>query len=348
MLHAGTVFCGVCGTPIKPRPPGEPLAEHVRQPVAEVPASEASDSDTTMATTHRPVLLAAPPSPTSSATSEPRVVSPSARALTSSSVRRQPSRTWWAVGLALAGMLLLVFVAWKHGDSQASAERGARHREVALLEGRVAALGQRLASLESQDSKLRGEIAKQQQSSTAGLAPLAARILKSVYTIETDVELGTAWAAWTASGSTYLITANHVIANVGVGARVTIKRQGSTWKGTVVKADDTNDLALVRVDKLIGAPLWQDSTLQPTPAPGSTIVLVGSPYGLEGTVTTGIVSRVTYNSIQTDAAANPGNSGGPAVDSKGRVLGILVSGGGENLNFTIPLSRACVTIRRCS
>ena len=70
---------------------------------------------------------------------------------------------------------------------------------------------------------------------------------------------------------------------------------------------------------------------KPTPEPGSTVVLVGSLYGLEGTVTTGVVSRVTYNSIQTDAAANPGNSGGPAVDAKGRVVGILVAGGGENL-----------------
>ena len=44
------------------------------------------------------------------------------------------------------------------------------------------------------------------------------------------------------------------------------------------------------------------------------LVLVGSPYGLEGTVTTGVVSRVGYDTIQTDAAANPGNSGGPGVD----------------------------------
>ncbi len=76
-------------------------------------------------------------------------------------------------------------------------------------------------------------------------------------------------------------------------------------------------------------------------------MLVGSPYGLEGTVTTGVVSRITYNEIQTDAAANPGNSGGPAVDRQGRVVGVLLSGGGENLNFTVPIKRACITIRDC-
>jgi serine protease Do len=75
--------------------------------------------------------------------------------------------------------------------------------------------------------------------------------------------------------------------------------------------------------------------------------VVGSPYGLEGTVTTGIVSRVTYDEIQTDAAANPGNSGGLAVDSNGNVVGVLLSGGGENLNFLVPIQRACVSVRSC-
>ena len=51
--------------------------------------------------------------------------------------------------------------------------------------------------------------------------------------------------------------------------------------------------------------------------------------------------------IQTDAAANPGNSGGPAVDKKGRLVGVLVSGGGQNLNFAIPIGLACVKLRDC-
>jgi S1-C subfamily serine protease len=93
--------------------------------------------------------------------------------------------------------------------------------------------------------------------------------------------------------------------------------------------------------------LWQDPNVQPTPIVGETLLLVGSPYGLEGTVTTGVVSRITYNEIQTDAAANPGNSGGPAVDRQGRVVGVLLSGGGQNLNFAVPIKRACIRIRDC-
>jgi len=83
------------------------------------------------------------------------------------------------------------------------------------------------------------------------------------------------------------------------------------------------------------------------PHVGDELVLVGTPYGLEGTVTSGVVSRVTHRRVQTDAAANPGNSGGPAVDRGGKVVGILVEGGGENLNFAIPIARACVQIRKC-
>src|SRR2546423_2318335 len=128
---------------------------------------------------------------------------------------------------------------------------------------------------------------------------------------------------------------------------VTIRQRARRWSGTVIKTDAVNDLALIRVAALVGPLLWQNPNLDISPLPGDQLLLVGSPYGLEGTVTTGVVSRVTYNEIQTDAAANPGNSGGPAVDAQGSIVGILVSGGAENLNFLVPIQRACVTVRHC-
>src|SRR5205823_13608232 len=97
----------------------------------------------------------------------------------------------------------------------------------------------------------------------------------------------------------------------------------------------------------VAEPLGQSPDAN-TPRPGDQLLLIGSPYGLEGTVTTGIVSRVTKRLIQTDAAANPGNSGGPAIDRQGHVVGVLVSGGGENLNFAVPIGRACIQLRACS
>ena len=69
--------------------------------------------------------------------------------------------------------------------------------------------------------------------------------------------------------------------------------------------------------------------------------------GYEGTVSAGLVSRVLRNEIQTDAAGHPGGSGGPAVDRYGNVIGVLVSGEAENLNFLAPISLMCKRIRRC-
>ena len=92
--------------------------------------------------------------------------------------------------------------------------------------------------------------------------------------------------------------------------------------------------------------MWQ-APRRTLPQTGDELLLVGSPYGLYGTVTTGVVSRVSWKVIQTDAAANPGNSGGPALDKHGHVVGVLVAGGGENLNFAIPIRQLCLKLRSC-
>ena len=174
----------------------------------------------------------------------------------------------------------------------------------------------------------------------------AGRARSSVFTIAAGQRFGSAFVAWRNNEGTFVITANHVVA--GWDGPVTISRKKGTWDGEIVRRDPKNDLALVvfqgRPD---GAPpLWQ-KVRRPKPKVGDRLLLVGSPYGLGGTVTTGIVSRVTRKAIQTDAAANPGNSGGPAVDRKGRVVGVLVSGGGENINFAVRIDRACIVLRKC-
>src|SRR5205823_12893547 len=104
--------------------------------------------------------------------------------------------------------------------------------------------------------------------------------------------------------------------------------------------DANNHPALIRrAAQPAGAdPLWQKPR-RGAPAVGDELLLAGRPFALSGTVTTGVVSRVTKKLVQTDAAANPGNSGGPAVDKQGRVVGVLVAGGGENINFAIRIDR---------
>ena len=230
------------------------------------------------------------------------------------------------------------------GYHRIGAEQDEQQDAIVALTGQVKRLEGSVARLTKTTAALGGRVDELEAATRAGLAPVAARTLKSVYSIETADGSGSGWAAWTDQGVTFVITANHVVEGA---KRVTVRQKASSWKGTVTKTDAVNDLALVRVGKAIGPPLWPDADVQPTPSVGDTLVLVGSPYGLEGTVTTGVVSRITYNEIQTDAAANPGNSGGPAVDREGRVVGVLLSGGGENLNFTVPIKRACITIRDC-
>jgi S1-C subfamily serine protease len=175
---------------------------------------------------------------------------------------------------------------------------------------------------------------------------LAGRARSSVFTIAAGPHFGSAFVAWRNNEGTFLITANHVVA--GWDGPITIQRKNGSWDGEIVRRDPKNDLALVVVEgRPDGAPpLWQRPQ-KPKPKVGDRLLLVGSPYGLGGTVTTGIVSRVTRKALQTDAAANPGNSGGPAVDRKGRVVGVLVSGGGENINFAIRIDRACAKLRSC-
>lgn len=262
---------------------------------------------------------------------------------TASPTVRRPQRTYVALLAVLAvgiGALAFSAMSYVRLDDRLDAQEG----QIAALGRGAARLERQRAALEAADARVLERIGEQEELAAEGLAPLARRLLRSVFTLRTPDGSGSAWAAWTVRGETYLISAAHV---VGARARVAVGRSGDRWTGYVVRRDWTNDLALVRVAEEIAPPLWQTARVQPQPRVGDTLVLVGSPYGLEGTVTTGIVSRVTYNEIQTDAAANPGNSGGPAVDREGRVVGVLLAGGGENLNFTVPLRRACVRIRRC-
>ncbi|MGH3371940.1 MAG: S1C family serine protease, partial [Nocardioidaceae bacterium] len=146
------------------------------------------------------------------------------------------------------------------------------------------------------------------------------------------------------------------------GGRVSVGfNDGSTTTAEVVGTDPMTDLAVIKADDVSGltpATLGQSGNLDV----GEEVVAIGSPFGLEATVTSGIVSALhrpvsvsgqgssmdtTYPAIQTDAAINPGNSGGPLVNMQGEVVGINSSirssssamgeGGSIGLGFAIPL-----------
>jgi putative serine protease PepD len=244
-------------------------------------------------------------------------------------------------GLALLAAVGIALFAYASVKTQGT--------KVSLLETDVRELEGRLESFRLADKELKGRVQGAEgklRQKDLGQAPLAAKILKSVFTVETDDGLGAGFVGWSDDGATYVVTAAHVVSEVG--EQVTLVRNNGSWGADVVGIDQKRDLAVLRVAgrPVNAAPLWQ-KPLRNRPRPGDQLLLVGSPFGLSGTVTSGVVSAVRSNAIQTDAAANPGNSGGPAVDRHGRIVGVLVFGGGQNLNFAVPIRQLCATLRDC-
>lgn len=123
-----------------------------------------------------------------------------------------------------------------------------------------------------------------------------------------------------------ILTSSHVVQNAKSIEVTTAK--GETYKAEIVKDnnDDENDLILLRINPKNPLPVIKlgDSSMVKV---GQKVLAIGNPFGFNGTLTTGIVSRIDYerNKIQTDAAINPGSSGGPIVNAGGEVIGISQS-----------------------
>jgi serine protease Do len=149
----------------------------------------------------------------------------------------------------------------------------------------------------------------------------------------------------------YILTNNHV---VDQATKIQVQLSGDTTKYTakVVGVDDATDLAVIKIDaakELPSAKLGNSDGVQV----GDWVLAIGSPFGLNATVTAGIISakdrgnvgRQFQRFLQTDAAINPGNSGGPLVDMAGQVIGIntaIITGGRgyEGVGFAMPSSMA--------
>ncbi|MCB9030769.1 MAG: DegQ family serine endoprotease [Deltaproteobacteria bacterium] len=148
----------------------------------------------------------------------------------------------------------------------------------------------------------------------------------------------------------YILTNNHV---VGDADEITVRLHNKKeYKAEVIGTDPKTDLAVIKIDapNLTPADLGDSDNLKI----GEWVVAVGNPFGLDYTITAGIVSAkgranvgiVDYeNFIQTDAAINPGNSGGPLVNLRGQVVGINAaifskSGGSMGIGFAIPVNMA--------
>ncbi len=149
----------------------------------------------------------------------------------------------------------------------------------------------------------------------------------------------------------YILTNVHVIS--GATKIFVSLADGTQYEASVVGEDIDSDLAVIKIDPPAGVTLktipFGDSTKL---AVGQKVIAIGNPFGMERTMTTGIVSglgrpiqnsnnRIIRNMIQTDAAINPGNSGGPLLDTAGRMVGINTmimssSGSSSGVGFAVP------------
>ncbi|MFN3396269.1 MAG: S1C family serine protease [Thermodesulfovibrionales bacterium] len=152
----------------------------------------------------------------------------------------------------------------------------------------------------------------------------------------------------------HILTNYHVVENARK-LEVTLF-DGSKWEAKLIGADPSNDLAVIKIkapqEKLKPIPFGDSSNLKV----GQKAIAIGNPFGLERTLTVGIISsigrtlravngRLMRGIIQTDAAVNPGNSGGPLLDSSGKMIGITTAifspvGANIGIGFAIPVNTA--------
>ena len=191
------------------------------------------------------------------------------------------------------------------------------------------------------------------------VAGVASAVLASVVSVTVEQGSGSGFVI---SNDGYILTNNHVIASAGGGGIEVGFFDGTTISAEIVGQSPNYDLAVLRVkrDDLIPVRLGDSADV----VVGDPVIAIGSPLGLESTVTSGIVSALDrpvtaggegdiafINALQTDAAINPGNSGGPLVDAAGRVIGVnsaiaslgVTAPGSIGLGFAIPIDQAART-----
>ena len=195
------------------------------------------------------------------------------------------------------------------------------------------------------------------------IAALAARVIPVVVSISVKASSGSdTGSGFFLDSNGYILTNNHVVRSAATNGTITVElSNGKKYPAKLIGRDASYDLAVLKID-VTSAPTLQlgnsDNVLV-----GDAVIAIGSPLGLSGTVTSGIISSknraVTtgdgagessfINALQTDAAINPGNSGGPLVDATGAVIGVNSAiatlgygsqSGSIGLGFAIPINQA--------
>lgn len=266
---------------------------------------------------------------------------------------RDRKQTILAITIALliitSALALLSFIKVNDLEKKLDADAAARtstNDRITILEGQEKNLG-------DQAQALQGKFDAQ---AAADPTVISNQVQGSVYTVSAGNSIGSAWVAASDHITAKFVTNYHVIADAwerGVKTVQVFQDKGQVYDGTIEQALPDVDLALIDVTADIPK-LKQSSE---TPRPGQTIIVIGSPLGFGGTVSTGTVSalreEVGINYIQFAAPTSPGNSGGPIVNSLGEVIGISeldfgrVIQGSDNAKFALPVNLVCIRLQVC-
>ena len=193
-----------------------------------------------------------------------------------------------------------------------------------------------LQTLDSELGSLDEELVSLKASTSADFSGIIDDAIKGVVTIKTDISQGTGFII---DNNGYVVTNYHVMEGATAAAIYTY--EGDTHNVALIGYDDNFDIALLKIEGIFERlKLANSDDVQI----GKKVIAIGNPLGLQFSVSEGIVSAVHRTGlndiqayIQTDAALNPGNSGGPLIDKNGKVIGInnFKIGNGENLGFAL-------------
>ena len=237
-------------------------------------------------------------------------------------------RTWLLIGIGLLAVAVVpVFGIW--GSNAA----------------------RQLRRSESEASQLRADVRRLQQTVEAqedlifDAELVVAEVAPSVVTLFTPSGLGTGFVVKSVDGVSWIATNFHVVSRRlgGLEREILVEQNGSKWDAELEQWSEESDLAIVRIQTTLPA-LELANGAGSEPHVGDWVLAYGSPEGLQGTATIGIISALRPGWVQTDAQVNHGNSGGPLVDRGGRVVGITSRGfasGGSGLGFAVDATKLC-------
>jgi serine protease Do len=214
------------------------------------------------------------------------------------------------------------------------------------LENKISSLTDSLKSLLSEQTNLQSQIASMKASTSSDFSGIIEQEIKGVVTIKTNVAQGTGFLI---TDDGYILTNAHVLSGARYANAYTY--EGNQHSASLIGYDNDIDLAILKISGDFQALEFGNSDDVKI---GEKVIAIGNPLGLSFSASEGIISstdRLGNNNLpyyfQTDAALNPGNSGGPLINTGGEVIGInnFKISGGENLGFALESNYAKQAIK---